>query len=126
MGLRRVKNRVAGYEVIHGHSQLPDPNIVLLRKDTPDLAGDAAALVERVDEDACNPLACWHRMGEPADLTEEQLAFLRAASQPARETQPVQDGQLRLTLGKNAVVRLRVLPVERCAENGYDYDYYNQ
>ena len=90
------------------------------------LPGEAAALIERVDESCCNPLQAWHRMGEPADLTEEQLAFLRAASQPARETQPVQDGQLRLTLGKNAVVRLRVLPVERCAENGYDYDYYNQ
>ena len=49
------------------------------------MTGDCAALVDLVDEETCNPLACWHRMGEPADLTEEQLAFLKAAGQPAKK-----------------------------------------
>ena len=49
------------------------------------MEGDCAALVDLVDEETCNPLACWHRMGEPADLTEEQLAFLKAAGQPAKK-----------------------------------------
>ena len=71
-----------------------------------------------------NPLRCWHRMGEPADLTQEQLEFLRAAGQPAHETLPVEQGKLSLTLAPNAVVRLRVVPVVKTEETGYDYSWY--
>ena len=92
------------------------------------LQGDAAALLEVVDEETCNPLACWHRMGEPADLTAEQLAFLRAAAQPARRVlEPEKNSEgakVTLTLGPNAVVRLRLLPVEKSSDPGYEYDWY--
>ena len=92
------------------------------------MKGDSAALIELVDEESCNPLACWHRMGEPADLTEEQLAFLRAAGQPARKVMtPEQEGEsarIMLALTPNAVVRLRVIPVEQCSDPGYDYSWY--
>lgn len=93
------------------------------------LSGRAAAMVERVDENCCNPLKCWHDMGEPADLTEAQLAFLRGAAQPARETLTPEDAEggkrLSLTLGKNAVVHVRIVPVgEETSDFGYDYSYY--
>ncbi|MBO4367640.1 MAG: xylan 1,4-beta-xylosidase [Clostridia bacterium] len=88
----------------------------------------ASALAERVDEKTCNPLRAWHEMGEPADLDPEQLAFLRAAGQPAAETlsAEVRDGiaVIRLELEKNALVHLRVLPVKRQRDEGYDYSYY--
>ena len=91
-------------------------------------AGDAAAMIERVDEECCNPLACWHRMGEPADLTAEQIAFLRAAGQPAREvveTEQKKEGAgVTLTLAPNALVRLRVVPVKKSSDPGYDYSWY--
>ena len=90
--------------------------------------GDAAALCEIVDGETCNPLACWHRMGEPADLNAEQLEFLRAAGQPARRVLPTEKKGagtcVSLTLSPNAVVRLRLLPVARCEEPGYDYGWY--
>jgi hypothetical protein len=67
-------------------------------------------------------------MGEPADLTAEQLAFLRAAAQPARrvlEPEPAKEGAgVNLTLAPNAVVRLRLLPVEKTSDPGYEYDWY--
>ena len=86
-------------------------------------------MVERVDEACCNPLKCWHDMGEPADLTEGQLAFLRGAAKPARETLIPEDAEngkrLSLTLGKNAVVHVRVVPAsEEKSDFGYDYSYY--
>ena len=85
---------------------------------------NAVALIRRVDEDTCNPLRAWHRMGEPDNLNAEQLAFLRAAGQPAVETQAAPDGNVRLTLKKNAVLSLRVLPAEPVSDDGYDYSYY--
>ena len=85
---------------------------------------DAAALVQRVDEQRCNPLRAWHLLGEPADLSDEQLIFLRAAGQPAVETLPAPDGRVSLTLGRNAVIGLRVLPADKQEDFGYDYSYY--
>ena len=92
------------------------------------VAGDSAAMIEMVDEECCNPLACWHRMGEPADLTEEQLAFLRAAGQPARKVivpEETENGaKVDLTLAPNAVARVRLVPVNRSSDPGYDYSWY--
>ncbi len=92
------------------------------------LAGQTAALIERVDEESCNPLKAWHLMGQPTDLNAEQLAFLRAAGQPAREAAaPEQKGGaavLSLRLPPNAVWRVRILPVRAECDDGYDYAYY--
>ena len=92
------------------------------------MEGESAVLADLTDEETCNPLACWHRMGEPADLNEEQLAFLRAAAQPVRKTLlPERCGAgtgVRLTLTPNAVIRLRVVPADRNSEPGYDYSWY--
>ena len=86
--------------------------------------GPQAVWIDRVDEDCCNPLRVWHEMGEPASLTDEQLAFLRAAGQPARESRQIRDGVLKVTLAPNAVVRARVLPVKQETDPGYDFGYY--
>jgi len=90
--------------------------------------GAAAALVERVDEESSNPLRCWHRMGEPADLNGEQLRFLRAAGQPQCGAIAVEQAEagarVRLKMGKNALARLRVLPIAQTEDVGYDYSYY--
>ena len=87
-----------------------------------------AALAEWVDEETCNPLACWHAMGEPADLTEDQLTFLRAAGQPARRVlETKKEGaevRVSLILAPSALVRLRLLPVIPTVDPGYDYDWY--
>ena len=89
---------------------------------------EAAVLAERVDERTCNPLRAWHMMGEPEDLSSEQLAFLRAAGQPAAEMPEAEmkDGAavVHLTLNRNALVHLRILPTERRSDEGYDYSYY--
>ena len=90
--------------------------------------GRSAAWIERVDEACCNPLKCWHDMGEPAELNGEQLAFLRAAGRPGLETGAVEpeNGQalLSVILSANAVVRLRLLPAETSTDEGYEYKYY--
>ena len=92
------------------------------------LDGESAVLVETVDGKDCNPLACWHAMGEPADLNGEQLQFLRAAGTPrctATAGEQAADGtKARLTLAPNAVARVKVLPVKRSSDPGYDYSYY--
>lgn len=85
---------------------------------------NAAALVERVDEKTCNPLQAWHRMGEPAHLSAEQSAFLRAAAQPGVEALTAQDGRVIVSLPRNAVVRLRMLSASGAPDDGYDYSYY--
>ena len=90
--------------------------------------GDSAALTDLVDEETCNPLACWHRMGEPANLTGEQLAFLQAAGQPARKVlapeKCAEGAKIVLTLEPNALVRLRIIPAEASSDPGYDYGWY--
>ncbi len=90
--------------------------------------GPVAALKETVDEDHGNPLRCWHLMGEPADLNAEQTAFLREAGRPhcAALVPEEKDGEarVRVTLRRSAMMRLRLVPADPCADRGYDYDYY--
>ena len=115
-----VKRPDGGYEAVLWNLEKETAEIELALP----LEGEAAALVETVDEESCNPLRCWHRMGEPAHLNGEQLAFLRAAGQPARQAIPAENGVIRLEVKKNAVLRVRVLPVRKTEDAGYDYGYY--
>jgi len=123
-----VRREDGGYEAVLwnlcGEDKKEDLELALILP----LEGEAAALTETVDEETCNPLDCWHRMGEPADLTGEQLAFLRAAGQSARRVlvpECCPEGmKVTLTLRPNALVRLRVIPVTRTTEPGYDYSWY--
>ena len=122
-----VSREDGGYEAVLWNLCEKEPEDVTLDLSFP-LEGDAAALVDLVDEETCNPLACWHRMGEPADLNAEQLEFLRAAGQPAKKvlTPEKADNAQKLTLSlrPNALLRLRLLPVEKSSEKGYEYSWY--
>ena len=90
--------------------------------------GGYALLTRTVDDAHGNPLAHWLRMGQPASLTAEQLAFLRSAAQPLCAARDVfsGDGSLTaaLTLEKNAVTHLRIVPARCEAEYGYDPGMY--
>ena len=81
-------------------------------------------LTRTVDEECCNPLKAWHDMGEPASLTETQLRFLRQAGQPLCATKQAENGQIKLKLGENAVVRFNVKAVQEATDYGYDYNWY--
>ena len=122
-----VRREDGGYEAVLWNLCRGEKEVLELSLTFP-MAGDSAALVDLVDEESCNPLACWHRMGEPADLTEEQLAFLRAAGQPARKVlepeQTKEGARVSLTLAPNALVRVRMIPVEKSSDPGYDYNWY--
>jgi len=86
--------------------------------------GAHCLMTRTVDEDCCNPLKCWHEMGQPASLTQDQLAFLRQAAQPLAQTRTVDGGAFTLTLGRNAVVHFTLSPVKMETEYGYEYDWY--
>ncbi len=88
------------------------------------LTGKCVLTTETVDEDCCNPLKAWHDMGEPASLTDGQLRFLRQAAQPLCATKQTEDGNVRLSLGENAVVRFTVKALQEVTDYGYDYNWY--
>ncbi|MBQ7868408.1 MAG: xylan 1,4-beta-xylosidase [Clostridia bacterium] len=87
------------------------------------IEGKYALCTRTVDEACCNPLKCWHDMGQPQSLTRDQLAFLRQAGQPLCQSQSV-NSPFSLTLGRNAVVHFTLSPVQMETEYGYDYDWY--
>ena len=122
-----LRREDGGYEAVLWN--LPDENKEPLNLSFSfPLEGDTTAMLELVDEETCNPLACWHAMGEPADLNREQLEFLRGAGQPARrvlQTEKKNAGTgVSLTLEPNAVARLKLLPIEKSSDPGYDYSWY--
>lgn len=119
-----VKRPDGGFEAVLWNLYGEDQQLTLVFP----MEGPAAALTETVDEDHGNPLRCWHLMGEPAELTQEQLSFLRAAGQPGRAVLTPEDvnGEKRVTvvLKKMGVTRLRLMPAESGSDTGYDYGYY--
>ena len=107
----------------------------LCREERSELAIDIAMPVpgrtvlttETVDEVVCNPLKCWHEMGEPASLTPAQLKFLRQAGQPYCETRLLENAdKLTLTLRENAVVRFTIAASPEDSDYCYDYEWYRQ
>ncbi len=91
------------------------------------LMAPSALTTETVDEMVCNPLKCWHDMGEPASLTKAQLKLLRGAGQPLCETVPVEVGNhITLILRENAVVRFTVYARNGDSDPGYEYEWYRQ
>ena len=90
--------------------------------------GRFTLLTRTVDEACCNPLKVWHEMGEPASLTNDQLAFLRECAKPACASAVVEaaDGEAAfgLTMGENAVVHFTLTPSVLRPETGYEYEWY--
>ena len=91
---------------------------------------DLTVLVRTVDEECCNPLKLWHEMGEPADLTEEQLTMLREAAYPASScfTSAEENGiaKLRFNVKENGLIHFSAIPRKICRDQGYDYEWYRK
>ena len=91
------------------------------------LPARAVLTTETVDELVCNPLKCWHEMGEPASLTKRQLRFLRQAGQPLCQTELIENADsITLTLRENAVVRFNISASPEDSDFAYDYEWYRQ
>ena len=87
----------------------------------------AVLTTETVDEVVCNPVKCWHEMGEPASLTPAQLKFLRQAGQPLCETTLLENAdKVSLKLRENAVVRFTIAESPDDSDYAYDYEWYRQ
>lgn len=89
--------------------------------------GSMTLCTRTVDERCCNPLKCWHDMGEPASLSRSQLTFLRQSAQPLCQTDILSgaDGcTLHLSLRENAVIHFTLAPRTESGEYGYDYTWY--
>ncbi len=122
-----LKKENGGYEGIAWNLCQKSREPVCLTLDIP-FDGQATLLKQTVDEDCCNPLKCWHEMGEPASLSKTQLAFLRMAAQPKCETVVLQAkaGKLTVSLSfsENAVMHFELVPYEKQGDDGYDYEWY--
>lgn len=143
----------AFFRALSGEAVLKNENIVLLKKEnggyegvawnlcrekrehmrmTLELPfkGQATLMTRTVDEQCCDPLKCWHEMGEPASLSEKQLAFLRTAAQPKCETAVLHADADRLTLAlslsENAVIHFELTPYKKQGDYGYDYEWYRE
>ena len=89
--------------------------------------GAYTLLTRTVDEACCNPLRVWHKMGEPASLSGDQLDFLRMAAKPRCDARMLAAGEpAKITLGCNAVVHARLAPCRPQTEYGYDYEWYRR
>lgn len=90
-----------------------------------DNSNQYCCIIKTVDESSCNPLKAWHEMGEPANLSKEQLAVLKQIAQPVVTTQLIESEgdtlDFSVVLQENAVVAFELRPVEITSDRGYDY-----
>lgn len=83
-------------------------------------------ILQRVDEESCNPLKVWHDLGEPSSLTPDQRSLLKEAARPAvlSERLHPENGELTLILPlpENAVVYFELKPIRTGSDRGYSYE----
>lgn len=87
--------------------------------------GDFSFVVERVDEDCCNPLKLWHDIGEPKNLTKTQASFLRRHAYPAVESDlilGVDTVDVVISVKEHGVCYFEVNPVNFKPDRGYHYE----
>ncbi len=86
---------------------------------------EGCLMLERVDEDCCNPLKLWHDMGEPSSLSADQLKLLREAANPfVSSMRPdLRNGErsVQLKVEQNGVLYFRWQPGEVKPDLGYSY-----
>jgi len=91
------------------------------------LPARAVMMTETVDEIVCNPLKCWHDMGEPASLSAAQLRFLQQAGKPLCQTELLENAsEIQLKLRENAVVHFVIDESPADSDFAYDYEWYRQ
>ena len=116
----------SAYEAVLWNLEKRDGEESAFALDLP-LEGDAFVSVEKVEDGGADPLKVWHEMGEPASLSRDQEALLKAAAQPVVESRVLHAGdKLNLTLKHNAVARVRVTRRTAESDAGYDYTYYRK
>lgn len=88
--------------------------------------GEYSLLYRIVDENTCNPLKVWHDIGEPANLSKQQLHLLQEASVPQVRTERLTVNENHITINNsfepNAVVSLHIEKCEIHSDLGYDYE----
>ncbi len=84
------------------------------------------ARILRVDEDHANPYRVWEMLGRERNPSRAQVALLHEAARPLCQYSPLleRDGQvsLDLTLGKNAVLLVDLVPVEDQSSRYHELD----
>ena len=89
-------------------------------------AGDYLLITETVDEENCNPLKIWHDLGEPAHLTKEQTALIKAGATPKIATGriPAFNGKAAfdIEVKENGVVYFELKNAPVIPDRGYDYN----
>jgi xylan 1,4-beta-xylosidase len=87
---------------------------------------DYCLMSKTVDEECCNPLKLWHDMGEPANLSKEQLALLKEHAVPLIKSESIVSTELGIDISfklkPNAVIYFELKKVERKSDRGYSYE----
>lgn len=78
-----------------------------------------------VDEVSCNPLKCWHDLGEPANLSDNQKKLILENASPAVCTEickSVEDGvSITFSVLENGILYFELIPRNEKSDRGYDY-----
>lgn len=83
--------------------------------------GEYTLITKTVDEECCNPLKVWHDLGEPSNLTKEQLTLLKGASNPLVKSEIV-SGEVSVETKRNGVVYFELATRKYTPDRGYDYE----
>ena len=115
------------YEMILWHPDEEVQETEIIRIELP-WENQATVLSRRIDETHGNPLKVWLDMGQPRNLREEELGFLKNAACPETVSQcmTAQDGRITLefTLKKNSFCHIRLMKHAGLQETGYLPDMY--
>lgn len=83
-------------------------------------------ITHTVDEAHGNPLKLWHELGEPASLSEEELALLKNAARPYSETRPVaaegEMAEFEIVLQPHAIMGFVLRDFVPHSDRGYSYE----
>ena len=83
-------------------------------------------VTKTVDEDTCNPLKCWHDLGEPSSLSREQRQLILDHSTPFQTTEIIKKENnivnLSFIIRENGMVYFELIPRRLHSDRGYDYN----
>lgn len=92
----------------------------------PSKHADYCLISKTVDEVCCNPLKLWHDMGEPANLSTEQLSLVKEHAVPLIKSESIVSTELEIDISfklkPNAVIYFELKKIERKSDRGYSYD----
>ncbi|NLG04351.1 MAG: xylan 1,4-beta-xylosidase [Clostridia bacterium] len=78
-----------------------------------------------VDEESCNPLKCWHDLGEPANLSQKQKELIRESATPVVTTDIYEVDEkgvsVKFKVSENGLVYFEFIQRTENSDRGYDY-----